>query len=416
MKASMMMSVKSVMFLIVAVIVFVFASFILIIHFYMAPVLMAKARFIQVRNLTPVVEIPSNADGVLEKVFVSKGQTVQKGELLGVTTKDAINLDIIEIRRGLAGKILELNCLTLLKQNKSNYVLPYDAEILIGQMIDNEAVLRKEKQCQTELVRNLTVDQLLEETIAALEDQSRVLDTITGLRSAIRIEVMEGKYDSNLSDEVFDFPFEGDQKALIKAYRNQYFPMIQLTKTQQELRKKRAEYFTRQLQKSTDLNAVIKQTTQEITYLNKKLHQLNVQLKDTYIYASITGTVVNSDIVKAGEYYRKDQTAFELKPLKNNYLVTISLDEEDAGSFKAGVSTSISFDKGQGKFETIDATTSAVLRRPNGKLEAVLDMEQSTKAMLASGYEGNGQQQFRANITSGKTTTWRALTSIVPNY
>ena len=141
-----------------------------------------------------------------------------------------------------------------------------------------------------------------------------------------------------------------------------------------------------------------------------------MQLKDTYIYASITGTVVNSDIVKAGEYYRKDQTAFELKPLKNNYLVTISLDEEDAGSFKAGVSTSISFDKGQGKFETIDATTSAVLRRPNGKLEAVLDMEQSTKAMLASGYEGNGQQQFRANITSGKTTTWRALISIVPNY
>ena len=69
-KASAMLSLKSIMFFVTAVIVFVTAAFILIIQFYMAPVLLAKSRFMQVRNLTPVVEVPSNADGVLERLFV----------------------------------------------------------------------------------------------------------------------------------------------------------------------------------------------------------------------------------------------------------------------------------------------------------------------------------------------------------
>jgi len=157
--------------------------------------------------------------------------------------------------------------------------------------------------------------------------------------------------------------------------------------------------------------------TQEIRYLDKKLHELNKQLDNNFIYASITGTVVGANIAKAGTYYEKFESVFELQPIENEFQISIVLDEGDINKFKTGTPSTITLDKTPKHKGQLSATTVAVLRKPNGTLEAVLDLDGHSKRnadiILASGYHGEGVQRLPANITTGQDKIWKSISDLV---
>ena len=416
-KSIVLLKLQSVLLLGFAVPIFLLAAFILIFHFYNAPIVFSMRSWVNVRNLTPVVTVKTTAHGALEQVFVSQGQLVQKGELLGAIQTASIKLDYEETRRNFVGKIVELHCLASLQSHSSVFKLPYDAQILVDQMAGQYDGTYKIEQCERELLRNVIADQSLEETIAALEDQSRLLKNIVKVRGAIENIFDPSSADSFDLGEDFEFPFGEDQAALKKAYRDQYFPMLQFAQIQQELQKMRKEYFLRKLQKEEELEAAIEQTVQEMRYLDRQLRELNMKLEDNYIYASITGTVVGSKISKVGSYFKADDTIFKLQPIENKFQVSILLDEENSHRFEVGASTTISLTNNQDESTQLKAKTVTVVRMPNGKLEAILDLEGNSKRnaeiILATGYRGEGLQRFPANITIGHQKAWNTISRII---
>jgi multidrug efflux pump subunit AcrA (membrane-fusion protein) len=416
-KSIMLLKFKSILLLGFAVPIFLLAAFILILHFYNAPIVFSMRSWVNVRNLTPIVTVETPVSGALEQVFVSQGQFVQKGELLGAMQTASIKLDYEETRRNFVGKIVELHCLASLQSHSSVFKLPYEAQILVDQMAEQYDGAYKIEQCERELLRNVIADQSLEETIAALEDQSRLLKNIIKVRGAI-----ENTFDPSSTDpfdlsEDFEFPFGEDQTALKKAYRDQYFPMLQFAQVQQKLQEVRKEYFLRKLQKEEELDAAIEQTTQEMRYLDGQLRELNKRLEDNYIYASITGTVVGSKVSAVGAYYKEDETIFKLQPIENKFQVSIILDNENSHRFEVGSSTTISLINNQDESSLLKATTVTVVRKPNGKLEAILDLEGNSKRnaeiILATGYHGEGSQRFPANVTIGHQKPWNAISRII---
>ena len=416
-KSIILLKLQSVLLLGFAVPIFLLAAFILILHFYNAPIVFSMRSWVQVRNLTPIVIVETPVNGALEQVFVSQGQLVQKGELLGAMRTASIKLDYEETRRSFAGKIVELHCLASLQSHSSVFKLPYDAQILVDQMAGQYDGTYKITQCERELLRNVIADQSLEETIAALEDQSRLLNNIVKVRGAIKNTFNPNSTDPFDLDEGFEFPFGEDQSALKKAYRDQYFPMLQFAQVQQKLQEVRKEYFLRKLQKEEELQAAIEQTVQEMRYLDKQLRELNKKLEDNYIYASITGTVVGSKVSKVGAYFKEDDAMFKLQPIENRFQVSILLDDENNHRFEIGASTMISLSNNQDVSHQLKAKTVAVVRKPNGKLEAILDLEGNSKRnaeiILATGYRGQGSQRVSANITIGYQKAWSTISHII---
>lgn len=372
----------------------------------------------QIRNLTPVVAVPVMVGGVLDEVFVSQDQLVQKGELLGAVKADAIRLDIVETQRDLALKILERHCFIMLKENRLGHSLPQASALMVDQTVGHENFVKKLTQCQKQQLRTQTKNQSLEEMIAALEDQSRLLETVVKVRNAIEPARNGLRNDDTQLDADYVFPFGGDQSTLQKAYRDQYFPMMRLAQVQQELRGARAEYFSRKVQIEEDLTAAIKLAEQEIRYLDERLRQLGKQLENTFIYASITGKVVASERTKVGMLFKKHETVFELLPLKSDFQVSISLEDKDSHRFEVGTTASVYLENGNNRYGPIEAITAAVLRKADGKLEAILNLDgnasENAKAILASGYIGQGQQRLRGSITSGEDKIWQAVVSAFP--
>lgn len=416
-KADIFLKLQSILLLGFAVSIFMLAAFILIFHFYNAPVIFSMRSWVHVRNLTPIVTIPPPVSGALEQVFVSQGQLVKKGELLGAIQTASIKLDYEETRRNFADKIVELHCLASLLSHSSVFKLPYDAQILVDQMAEQYDGTYKIEQCERELLRNVIADQSLEETIAALEDQSRLLKNIVKVRGAIENTFAPSVINPFDLDEDFEFPFGEDQAALKKAYRDQYFPMLQFAQVQQKLQEVRKEYFLRKLQKEDELEAAIKQTTQEMRYLDRQLRNLNKKLEDNYIYASITGIVVGSNVSKVGVYFKEDDTIFRLQPIENKFQISILLDEENSHRFEIGTSTTIALTRNFEDNSQLKAKAVTVVRKSNGKLEAILDLEGNSKRnseiILATGYRGEGSQRFPANITIGHQKAWNTISRII---
>ncbi len=416
-KTIVFLKLQSILLLSLGIPTFLLAAFILVAHFYNAPITFSMRSWVQVRNLTPVVTVASRVKGELDQVFVSHGQLVQKGELLGAIQTASIKLDHEETRRNFVDKIVELHCLASLQSHRSAFKLPYDAQILIDQMMDQYDGSYKIVQCERELIRNVIVDQALEETIAALEDQSILLKNIVKVRGSINNVTAAGVLNLFDLEEDFEFPFGDDQAALKREYRDQYFPMLQLAQTQQKLQEARKNYFLRKLQKEKELETAIEQTTQEMRYLDKQLRELNKNLEDNYIYASISGIVVGAEVSKTGVYFQKNETIFTLQPIENKYQISIILDEENSHKFAIGAPTTVSLKNDLEEIGKLDATTVTILRRPDGKLEAVLDLEGNAKRnseiILATGYRGQGSQRFPAYITVGHSMGWELISNII---
>lgn len=416
-KTALFLKLQTIALFMFATLVLFVAGFSLVGAFYNAPISFSKRSWVQVRNLTPIVAVHARVGGVLEQVFVSQGQLVQKGELLGAVQTTSIKLDYEETRQDFADKIVELHCLGTLLSGKSVFKLPYDAQILVDRMVGGGDVSYRVDQCERELLRNVIADQSLEETIAALEDQARLLENVVKIRAQIKNIPDPGSAFEPEREEDAEFLFGADQDALQKAYRDQYFPMMQLAQVQQELQKNRAEYFSRKLQKEKILNATIEQTAQEMRYLDKRLRELSKQLENNFIYASITGTVVGSKVSKVGVFLKEHETVFELQPIESQFQVAISIDETDSDRFKIGTPATVSLEKNLQKIGRLKATTVAVIRRPSGKLEAILDLEGNAKEnaeiILASGYRGEGEQRLPANITSGQGKAWQSIHDII---
>ncbi len=408
---------QSTLLLFTAAILSVATAVILAIFFYAAPIHFSKRGWVQIRNLTPVVTVKTHVDGSLEQVFIKPGQLVQKGALLGAVQTGSIKLDDKETQRKFALKVIELHCLVSLQSNKSVFKLSYDAQILVDKMAGQFDVSYRIKQCERELLRNAMADQSLEESIAALEDQSRLLQNIVK-RSGL-IKRSDGS-NPNIILETIDgaeFPFEQTPATISNTEEDQYRTLVQFAQARQELQTARKEYFQRKLQKEEDLGIAVVLATQEIRYLDKKLHELNKQLDNNFIYASITGTVVGANIAKAGTYYEKFESVFELQPIENEFQISIVLDEGDINKFKTGTPSTITLDKTPKNKGPLSATTVAVLRKPNGTLEAVLDLDGNSKRnadiILASGYHGEGVQRLPANITTGQDKIWKSISDLV---
>ena len=259
----------------VSIVLLLVCAAMMVTYFYNSHVIYSQSSWLYIRNLTPVKEVTASTSGVLDKVFVSARQHVQKGAILASIKMDDVALDYDETRRDFAEKIIELHCLVSLKANKSAFALPYDAQLLVDEMTESQQRSYKVDQCERELLKNVRLDQALEEKIASLEDQTRVLDIVVKLRGLI-----EGQLPKISEDDTTDiFPFGTNQDALQKAYRDKYFPLMQSAIAQQNLREARASYFSRQLEKEEDLNAAIEQTTQDMRYLSRRLRELDQKMK-----------------------------------------------------------------------------------------------------------------------------------------
>lgn len=411
------LKVQTTALLSLAVVIFAISAVILGLYFYTAPVSFSKRGWVHVRNLTPVVGVETHVSGALEQVFASPGQLVQKGELLAAVQTGSIKLDYEKARRDFADKIVELHCLASLQHNRSAFKLPYDAQLLVDQIEGEFDVLYRVEQCERELLRNVIADQSLEETIAAFEDQVRLLENVVKIRGAIKNTAGSSVIIELDIAEDFTFPFGDDQTALREAYRDQYFPMMQLAQVKQELHKTRKEYFLRKLQKEKELDIAIEQTTDEMRYLNKRLRELNKQLENNFIYASITGTIIGSTVPKTGTYYKEHEAVFKLQPIDNEFQISIALDEEDSDRFTIGTPTMVSFGQQQENYKPLMATTIAVLRNPGGTLEAILNLKGNAKRnaeiILASGYRGEGAQRLPANIITGQSMAWQSIRDII---
>jgi multidrug resistance efflux pump len=404
------------MLLLSAAIIFAVAFIILVLNFYAVPINFSQRGWVHVRNLTPVVSIETHVNGALEQVFVSRGQLVQKGELLGAVQTASIKLDYEETQREYAFKIIELHCFVSLQSNKYVFKLPYDAQKLVDQILDQFDISYRVNQCERELLRNATADHSLEEAIAALEDQSRLLENIANRRDPIARPprsnlniIYEGEADA-------EHPMDTNRPDMKTGAGDQFHPIVEFMQVRQKLQAMRKNYFFRKLQKEEKLGSAIEQMTQDMRYLDKRLRELNKQLDDNFIYATITGTIVGADIAKAGTYYKKFESVFALQPIENEFQVSIALKEEDADKFAVGTPALVALSNNQMTPEPLTATTVAVLRKPNGKLEAILDLEGSAKRnaeiLLASGYRGEGAQRLPANITTGQGEIWKSISDV----
>ncbi len=400
---------KAFLLFIIATGILLFGAFLMMLQFYNASLQYSKASWIQVRNLTPIKVVSAPSMGVLDKVFVSSGQLVQKGALLASLRMDDLQLELDETKRKFAEKIVELHCLTSLKTNRSIFQLPYDAQLLVDKMTQIERIEYKVAKCERELLKNLHFDQELEEMIAALEDQTRVLDKIVKIRGVI---------EADLSQEPeIDFLFGIDQQALQKAYRDQYFPLMQYAIVQQDLHEARLSYFSRQLEKEKDLSSAIDLTTQEMRYLSQRLRDLDKQMKSNFIYASTTGVIVGGELPQIGFEYAAQETIFELQPLQSQFQIGIVLGENDVSRFGKGTRTQITLADGQKTIGELYGKSAGVFRQSNGQLEALLDLEDrakdNAKAILMAGYQGAGEQRIKANITTGQEKIWHSIRSSI---
>ncbi|KAB7614738.1 biotin/lipoyl-binding protein [Amylibacter sp. SFDW26] len=396
---------KAVLLFGTAIMVLLFCMFAMGVYFYNARLSYSQASWVHVRNLTPVKNIPAPVTGVLDEIYVSAGQFVQKGTVLASLKVDDVQLNYDETKRNFAEKVIELHCLASLKASKSTFKLPYDAQLLVDEMTTEYNVKYKVSKCERELFKNIRLDQATEEMIASLEDQVRVLDRVVTVRGLITTDL------SDVNEE--EFPFGVDQEALQKAYRDKYFPLMQFAIAQQDLREVRASYFSRQLEKEEDLNAVIEQTTQEMRYLNRRLRELDQKIKNTYIYASLAGTVVGVKTAEAGFEYSAQETVFKIQPIQSEFQVGIILQDGNASRFSNGTPTNLSLRNAGKIIGVIEATSIGVFRQPNGKLEALFDLagqaEKNGQIILNAGYKGEGEQRIKANVTVGKERIWNSI-------
>jgi multidrug efflux pump subunit AcrA (membrane-fusion protein) len=400
-----------------AAVIFVMAATILTASFYNAPILFAKNGWVNVRNLTPIEDIQAEIGGVIENIFVSQGQIVQKGELLGAIKTDSIRLDYADAQINFADKVLELHCLVSLQSGKSSYVLPYDAQVLIDTMTAQANISNKRKTCERELLRNAIAEQFVVETIAALEDQFRLLNQLVKDRSFAK-QTFDTLNDSALiAKEGENSKLNNDNTKAGLAYNEQFKTATQFAQVQRELQITRKEYFFRKLQKEKDLSSAIKQTTQEIRYLDKRLRELKDQLAKNFIYASRTGTIVPSKIVEVGSSINQYDAVFKLQPVEKKFRFSIPIEDLTNNSFAVGTHVTISLSNHHKRYEPLEAETIAIERKPNGKLEAVMeilgDPDEATKIILASGFKDIGEQRIPATITSGQTKTWQSIKDII---
>ncbi len=417
-KAAISQYFQASVFLLSAAIIFVIAAIILVLNFYASPVHFSKRGWVNIRNLTPVVAVKTRVDGALEQVFVSQNQIVQKGELLGAVQTDPIKLDYKETQREFALKVVELHCFVSLQSNKSAFELPYNAQILVDKMGEQYDVTHRAKQCEREVQRNAIADQALEESIAAFDDQFRFLQNIVkqhGFGEESASPILENVYETSEGNPSSTHQNLIDKEADESGQNN---PLIQFVQIHQELQKTRKEYLLRRLQKQEELDSAIQQATQELRYLEKRLRELNEQLDNNFIYATITGTVVGTNIAKPGTFFEKFESVFELQPIENEFQVSIPVEEEDVEKFITGTPAIVTLDsKTRNNAGQLIATTVAVLRKPNGKLEVVLDLDGDTKrnakTILASGYRGEGIQRLSASITTGQEEIWKSVGDIV---
>jgi len=213
---------QSTLLLFTAAILSVATAVILAMYFYAAPIHFSKRGWVQIRNLTPVVTVKTHVDGSLEQVFIKPGQLVQKGALLGAVQTGSIKLDYKETQRKFALKVIELHCLVSLQSNKSVFKLSYDAQILVDKMAGQFDVSYRIKQCERELLHNAMADQSLEESIAALEDQSRLLQNIVK-RSGL-IKRSDGSKPNIILETIdgAEFPFEQTPATISNTAEDQF--------------------------------------------------------------------------------------------------------------------------------------------------------------------------------------------------
>lgn len=193
--------------------------------------------------------------------------------------------------------------------------------------------------------------------------------------------------------------------------------MIQLTKVQQKLQETRKEYFFRKLQKADELKMAIKRATQDMRYLDMRIRELKKQLDDNFIYASISGRIIEMKQAKTGAYIDKNTEIFKLQPIENEFQMSIDLADEDSSRFAIGTPAVISLETHQQQLGQIIAKTAAIVRKSNGHLEAILDLsgnsKQNADVILASGYRGEGEQRLAASVTTGQSSVWQSIREIV---
>jgi len=186
---------------------------------------------------------------------------------------------------------------------------------------------------------------------------------------------------------------------------------------QQKLQETRKEYFLQKLQKADALKMAIKQATQDIRYLDKRIRELSRQLDDNFIYASISGKIIEAQPAKLGTYIDKNEIVFRLQPIGNKFQMSIALDDKDSNRFTIGTPTVIHLVKNQKKLGQISAKTVAVVRNPSGQLEAILDLsgnsKQNADVILASGYQGEAEQRLAANVITGQNSVWQSIREIL---
>lgn len=395
-------SIKSAALLLSATLIVFAALTFVVIDFYLGPVSVSKRGWVDLRTLTPAVDVKAPVDGRWDQSFVRSGQSVRKGTLLGAIDAGSLQLDYQDAQRDFAHKIVELHCLTSFRQRKSSFKLPYEAQLLVDQMANGMDLADKIKACEAELLRNLLANQALEERIFALEDYTRLLEKAVKIRGDI----------ITLPQEAPDLPPSLDQITLIEAYRDQYFPLIRLAEAEQKLKDARADYFTVQLQKEENLDNAIEQTIQDIRYLNKRLHELDQKLEDIFVYATISGTVIGPHIPKPGTHLQRNDVILKIEPAKNDIVLSIPLEENDIPHFKPGTHVKVHLKDIENPQAVFDATTVSVLRQSSGALEAVMDVSDGAKTAISE-VGRIGTERFQAYITTGEESAWAAIRNII---
>jgi len=383
-------------------------SVIIAAYFSLQPVVgSAKNGWINVRNLTPVETVLAPASGRFNEVYISAGQQVQKGQLLGSIETQSLKkaYDVAEIDFG--EKLVQLNCLVALKAGRTQFSLPFKAKLLVKKFIKKTYVQKQVERCNQKLRFNLFETQSQQERLSAMEDKVKLLTSTLDLRIALSDVPLEEINQLNADDNV---------RELSKQYINKFVPMIALAEAEENLQKLRYDYIKSEWAKSESLFQRIEKLQKEVEILDSYMQNLSKQIEKNFIHATISGTVLANSMPITGLKYLENSEVFSIQPAKNKYQLSTLVSPHDVNRFIVGTEAWVTF-SGLNKKRRLKTKTVAVNRTMNGELEAILevsgDPEKNTKVIFDAGYQGATEQRFSAIVTIGEETLLQSLISVI---
>lgn len=367
----------------------------------------AKNGWINVRNLTPVETVLAPASGRFDEVYISAGQQVQKGQLLGSIETQSLKkaYDVAEIDFG--EKLVQLNCLVALKAGSTQFSLPVKAKLMVESFIKKTYVQKQIERCNQKLRFNLFEIQSQQERLSAMEDKVKLLTSTLDLRIALS--------DAPL-DEISQLNADANVRELSKQYINKFVPMIALAEAEENLQKLRYDYIKSEWEKSESLTQLIETFQKEVETLDRHMQNLSKQIEQNFIHATISGTVLANSMPITGLKYLENSEVFSIQPTKNKYQLSTLVSPNDVNRFIVGTEAWVAF-SGLNKKRRLKTKTVAVNRAMNGELEAILevsgDPEKNTKVIFDAGYHGATEQRFPAIVTIGEETLLQSLISVM---